>query len=217
MFGWSEIVRLSDLIGKPADDRSERITPMRFANVVTLNDRGERVVVRMRWGLVPPWETNPNNGTKHIHARAETIETKKTFRDAFENRRGILIVKTFNEGKEITPTKTEQYTLAALDGEPMGIAVIWERWADPAGPELLTFAMVTTEPTELIGTITDRMVAEVPESNWPRWLGEEPATTDELKATLRPSRRGMRMEKEVKPKKPKPPKPAPTTDQTSLF
>lgn len=61
------------------------------------------------------------------------------------------------------------------------------------------------------------MVAEVSESDWPQWLGEAPATTDEMKAILRPSERGMRMEKEVKPTKPKPPKPTPNTDQSSLF
>ena len=48
----------------------------------------------MRWGLVPPNAGDPMMGTKFIHARAETIETKPTFRDAFFSRRGLIVVNT---------------------------------------------------------------------------------------------------------------------------
>jgi hypothetical protein len=48
-------------------------------------------------------------------------------------------------------------------------------------------------------------------------LGEVPTTIDDLKSILHPSRRGMRMEKEVKPEKSKPPNSAPITDQSGLF
>lgn len=172
MMGWENLVRLSDLLGKPegeggdgGDERVETVTPMRFANVVTLNEQGERVSVRMRWGLVPPWAEDHTFGTKLIHARAETIDEKKTFRDAFEHRRGILITKTFNEGEEISKSRTQQYILTPKDGKPVGIAVIWERWTAKDGSTLLTFAMVTTPPNEIIGTMTDRMPAELPEAD----------------------------------------------------
>ena len=221
LIGWENLVRISDLIGKPGDggdERVETITPMRFANVVTLDASGQRVSVRMRWGLVPPWAEDQSFGTKHIHARSETIDQKKTFRDAFENRRGILITKTFNEGEEISKSKTQQYILTPKDGMPVGIAVIWEKWIAPTAAELLTFAMVTTPPNKLIATITDRMPAELPESDWPKWLGEEPATAEELKAMLRTSERDLDMQKAGKPPPPpKPPKPPKKDDQPSFL
>jgi putative SOS response-associated peptidase YedK len=218
MMSWGELVRLSDLVGNPTDkdQTPETVTPMRFAHVVTRDSQGQRKSFRMRWGLVPLWAKDPMNSTKHIHARSETIDTLLTFRDAFADRRGILIVSSFNEGKEITPTKTEQYILAAKDGQPCAIAVIWERWVEPHGGELLTFAMITTPPNELIGTITDRMPAVLPESDWPKWLGEEPAAVEELKAMLRPSNRDLDMQKAGKYPPPKPPKPK-NDDQPSFL
>lgn len=46
--------------------------------------------------------------------------------------------------------------------------------------------MVTVPPNLLIATITDRMPAVLPESNWGAWLGETGASLAEIKAFLRP-------------------------------
>jgi putative SOS response-associated peptidase YedK len=156
----------------------------------------------MRWGLVPAGARDPSDGTRFIHARAETIEQKPTFRDAFFNRRGLVIVNTFNEGKEITPKKTEQYVVTPKERVATAIAVIWERWSEHNAGALETFAMVTVPPNELIGTITDRMPALIADANWARWLGEEEASVDELKAMLRPSDLPMDMERAGKPAPP---------------
>jgi putative SOS response-associated peptidase YedK len=192
---------------------SETVTPMRFASVVRLN-KGVRETARMRWGFVPADAADQAAyGTRFIHARAETIDVKPTFREAFARRRGLVIVDSFNEGKEITPTKTEQYVVTPRARKRLAIAVIWERWGGPSPVPLDTFAMVTTPPNALIATITDRMPAVIDDADWAKWLGEEPATPGELKAMLRPSDIAMDMERAGKP--PPPPKPAPA--QGSLF
>jgi putative SOS response-associated peptidase YedK len=165
----------------------------------------------MRWGLVPPGTKDPAAVRPHIHARAESLDTKPTFRDAFFNRRGLIAVTTFNEGREITPTKTEQHVLTPRDGNPVIIAVIWERWSERQGSSLLSFAMVTVPPNSLVATITDRMPALVDDADWAKWLGEEPASAEELKSLLRPSDRDFDMRVATKP----PPKPR--RDQSELF
>ncbi len=185
MTGWGELVTLADFLGAP-QAAAQTVTPMRFAAVVTANAQGMRKTMQMRWGMVAHTAQNPLQGTKHIHARAETIEKLPTFRDAFARRRGLVVVATFNEGKDITPTKTEQYVIAPRDGKPLAIAVVWERWTRRAGSELLTFAMVTVPANRLIGTITDRMPAVIAPEDWGKWLGETAATTDEPKALLKP-------------------------------
>jgi len=212
MMSWGELVTLADLIGH-SDGAAETVTPMRFATVIRLDGEGRRQAARMRWGFVPATAADPMVGTKFIHARAETIEQKPTFREAFFQRRGLLVVSTFNEGKEITPRKTEQYVVTMPGRAATAIAVIWERWSSRAGGALETFAMVTTPPNALISTITDRMPAVIADEHWAKWLGEEPATVDELKAILQPSDMPMDMEKAGKP--PPPPKPKPP--QGSLF
>jgi putative SOS response-associated peptidase YedK len=122
------------------------------------------------------------------------------------------VVNTFNEGKEITPKKTEQDVVTLKERSATGIAVIWEHWTGPGRGSLETFAMVTVPPNALIATITDRMPALIADENWGKWLGEEPASIDELKAMLQPSDLAMDMAKAAKPAPP--PKPS---AQTELF
>jgi len=211
MMSWGELVTLADLVGAPAS-ATEAVTPMRFATVIRLDGQGRREAARMRWGFVPAGARDPAEGTRFIHARAESIEQKPTFREAFFKRRGLVVVNTFNEGKEITPRKTEQYVVTLQERSATAIAVIWERWAEQGRGVLETFAMVTVPPNALIATITDRMPALIADEDWCKWLGEEPAGVDELKAMLQPSDLAMDMAKATKPAPP--PKPS---AQTELF
>jgi putative SOS response-associated peptidase YedK len=209
---WSELVTFAELI-VARQGPVETVTPMRFASIITSNEQGRRQALRMRWGMVAHTAQDPLAGTKHIHARAETVERLPTFRDAFANRRGLVVVATFNEGKEITPTKTEQHVITPRDGKPLGIAVVWERWTNRNDNELLTFAMVTTPANRLIGTITDRMPAVIAPEDWDKWLGEEPATVEEIKALLKPCEGDWDMRPQEKTARP-PPRP---TLQPDLF
>jgi putative SOS response-associated peptidase YedK len=184
MMRWGACVELADLIGH-SGGASETVTPMRFATIIRLNAQGRREAARLRWGLVPPWSKDPTRAN-FIHARAESILERPTYRDAFLKRRGLLIVQTFNEGREITPTKTEQHIITPNDGKPIAIAVIWERWGQAYSGVLETFAMVTVPPNALIGAITDRMPAVIAPEQWGKWLGEEPADIQDIKALLVP-------------------------------
>ena len=210
MIAWGTYVALADLIGS-SDGAAETVTPMRFATVIRkAAASGAREAVRMRWGLVPPGAKDPN-ASPFIHARAESIDERPTFAQAFRYRRGLVVVKTFNEGKEITPSKTEQHVITPDDGALLAIAVIWERWGELHGAALETFAMVTVPANRLIGAITDRMPAIVAPEDWGKWLGEEQATLSELKAMLVPFEGNWTMRPE------KPPRPKPSDDQPSLF
>ncbi|MBN9559094.1 MAG: SOS response-associated peptidase [Alphaproteobacteria bacterium] len=231
MMAWDRLVDLDELI-RSTSSTPETVTPMRFATVICLkrfqekceavfrpeprqknthDGDGKRKTVRMRWGFVPAHAHDPMVGTKFIHARAETLHEKPTFRDAFFNRRGLVVVHTFNEGKEITPRKTEQHVITPRDGKPLAIAVIWEHWAGAPAPGLDSFAMVTVPANRLIGTITDRMPAVVLPEHWATWLGETPARVDEIKAILRPIEGDWEMQPEKPKREPPPPR------QASLF
>ena len=157
-------------------------TPMRTANIMRLSAAGEREMVPMRWGFAGHDDPNPSR-PKHMHVRAETIDQRRTFAQAFATSRGILIVHTFNEGEELPNGKTKQWVVTPNDDLPIAIAVIFEEWHN--GPEtLLTFVMVTTPPNALIARITDRMPAILPREAWPAWLDETDASLAEAKALL---------------------------------
>ena len=85
----------------------------------------------MRSGFAGRDDPNPSR-PKHMHERAETIDTRRTFAHAFQHGRGILMVHTFNEGEELPNAKTKQWVVTPDDGRPIAIAVIWEEWHNGA-------------------------------------------------------------------------------------
>ncbi len=158
-------------------------TPMRFANIIRLNDAGEREVVSMRWGFAGKGDKNPSR-PKHMHARSETIERLPTFANSFAHGRGILVVHTFNEGEELPNGKTKQWVITPKDGKTIAIAVICEKWTN--GDETLdTFIQVTTPANALIAKITDRMPTILQLEDWATWLGEREGGPADVKVVLR--------------------------------
>src|SRR6478672_1438704 len=53
---------------------------------------GERSLDLMRWGLVPFWAKDIKVGFSNINAKAEGIESKPAFREAFQRRRCLVPV-----------------------------------------------------------------------------------------------------------------------------
>jgi putative SOS response-associated peptidase YedK len=210
---WRDYRDLLDLIGKP--DAAEAVTPMRFAAILRADATGGVETVSMRWGFPALSAQNPSK-PDHIHARAETIDEKPTFRDAFRERRGLLLVETFNEGEELSPTRTFQHVVTPNDGKPLAIAVLWEAWHHAEQGELLTFVMATTPANALIASITDRMPAVLEQKDWPAWLGLVPATPAELKAMLKPHD-GAAWTMAPEKKQPPPKKPKANAMQGELF
>ena len=85
---WAEIVALYRLaLPAPPHNMPPRfdICPTGPIDVVTEQD-GKRDYVLMRWGLIPRWWSKSLKEAKiaTFNARAETIETKPFFRDAFK-------------------------------------------------------------------------------------------------------------------------------------
>lgn len=206
MMSWGEYVSLAELLSAPSrpEDRAEIVSPMRDAFVLRLDSLGQREIARMRWGLVPPLAKDPGMGSQFIHARGETIDTTNAYKDAFRHRRGLVIVSEFFESRHVTATKREPHRIWPDDGRPVALACIWSRWAGPNGSPLDTFAIVTVAANALIAPVHDRMPAVIGETDWPKWLGETPATYEELKALLKPCADPMQIEPVGRPKRPVP-------------
>ena len=60
---------------------------------------GEVSLDPLRWGLIPYCCGDPKGGRKPINAKAETVRTLPTFRDAYARRRCIIPVDGFFEGR----------------------------------------------------------------------------------------------------------------------
>ena len=139
----------------------------------------------MRWGLVPFWAKDIKVGFANINAKAEGIETRPAFREAFRQRRCLVPVDNFFEWKK-TPNGKQPYAIALADRKLMALAGLWESWRSPAGDRVRSFAIVTTEPNELCAELHNRMPVILASEVWPGWLGEEPADEAQLKSFLAP-------------------------------
>jgi putative SOS response-associated peptidase YedK len=58
--------------------------------------------------------------------------------------------------------------------------------SDAGGETVKTFAIITGEPNALCAPIHNRMPAILDAADWQTWLGEVPASSDELQALLQP-------------------------------
>lgn len=211
MASWKEVVAFSQpLVAIKEEGPVTVSTPMRLAQIMRLDESGRREMVPMRWGFSKHGVTSFK--PDFMHARGETVDSKPRFCDAFGERRGVLLVETFNEGERLESGKTKQWVIRPKDRKPLALAVIWEEWTGESGAMELTFIQITVPANPLISRITDRMPAILHQEDWPIWLGERDAKLSEVKSLLRTfdDEGGWEMSEQSAAKKPAaspPPKP----------
>ena len=144
---------------------------------------GERTLDRLWWGLIPYWVKEGSGGRKPINAKAETVASLPSFRDAYRRRRCLLPIDSFFEWRAIRGAKTKQpYAIGMKSGEPFALAAIWENWQRPGREEWMrTFAVITCPANQLVAQIHDRMPVIIPAEAYDRWLANvEPDPHDLL-------------------------------------
>jgi putative SOS response-associated peptidase YedK len=80
---------------------------------------GERSLDVLRWGLVPYWAKDIKVGLANINAKAEGIENRPAFREAFARRRGLVPVDNFYEWQK-TETGKQALCDRPCGSEPDG-------------------------------------------------------------------------------------------------
>jgi putative SOS response-associated peptidase YedK len=170
----------------PNSAPSWNVAPTDLSPIVRFDAKaGERSLDVMRWGLVPFWAKDLKVGFSNINAKAEGVDNKPAFREAFQRRRCLVPVDNFYEWKK-TATGKQPYAIALADRGLMALAGLWENWRSPAGEWVRSFAIITTMPNELCAELHNRMPVVLGPQVWPEWLGEEPAAESRLKALLAP-------------------------------
>ncbi|MGM9426075.1 SOS response-associated peptidase [Hydrogenophaga sp. MI9] len=100
-----------------------------------------------QFGLVPRWVKSASDAKlrspKLVNARSETLTTSNNLREAWlAGQRCIVPMQAFFEddwrsGKAV-PTR-----ITRVDGQPMGVAGVWERWVGADGTEIVSFTLLT--------------------------------------------------------------------------
>lgn len=149
---------------------------------------GKRTPKMMRWGLLPAWAKDEKIAYSTFNARSENFTKKPAFRDAWKKgQRCLVVTDGFYEWKKITVKEKQPYAIAMADGGQMVMAGLWSMWKDPkSGDEILSCTVLTGAPNTVMSELHDRMPVILAETDWPKWLGEESATEEELLALLKP-------------------------------
>lgn len=170
-------------VNVPLDVRYN-VAPTQVVPVLRRQSAGGYALDGLRWGLIPFWARDERIGARMINARAETVEEKPAFREAFQGRRCVVPADGFYEwetvGKERLPS-----LVTRGDGEPMAFAGLWARWRPEAGaPALESFTILTCAPPADF-TLHDRTPVILSEQDVARWLDPD-AEAASLRALLAP-------------------------------
>ena len=159
-----------------------------------------------RWGLVPSWAKDLSIGARMINARAETVHEKPAFRRAFVRRRCLLPADGYYEWYAREDGGKQPFFIRPSDGSMLAMAGLYELWrphrevgrdglvgSDAEAPEeewVLTCTVITTEATDDVGRIHERMPMLVEPERFGAWL--DPALTgpDEIRSLLVPAAAG---------------------------
>lgn len=107
----------------------------------------------LTWGLVPSWSKEIGPGFNN--ARVETVFEKPSFKDAIRSRRCVIPANGYYEWKKEGKLKQPYYI--SFEEPLIGFAGIWDKKILENGTELLSCAILTTQATEELQHIHDRM------------------------------------------------------------
>ena len=154
-------------------------------NILTVvSNKTSRLGKNMKWGLVPNWAGDEKIGYKMINARAETIDSKPSFKHAFRRRRCLILADGFYEWKKTAEGK-QPYRFVMKDHKAFAFAGLWETWTKGKKP-LVTCTIITTGPNEVTKDVHDRMPVILPEHTYDTWLNPSFDDINELKKLLAP-------------------------------
>ncbi|WP_287372483.1 SOS response-associated peptidase [Prosthecochloris sp.] len=143
------------------------IAPSREVPLV-VRDTDKRLILS-RWGFVPVWAADPSIGNKMINARAETVAEKPAFKKAITSQRCIVPASGFYEWRK-TEGKKQPVYIKLKSGRVMAMAGIYNTWMSPSGETVNTFAIITTQPNELVKEIHNRMPVLLHPDQYEEWL-----------------------------------------------
>lgn len=158
------------------------IGPTQQVPLIRVN--GEHALIdAARWGLLPTWKKD-ETGPPLFNARGETVAEKPSFRSAFKDRRGLMVLDGYYEWKQGESTasgkKEKQPYFVRPEQGLLYAAALWE-----TGLDKLSTTMVTTDAAENMAWLHHRLPLFLREDEIEQWVHGTPEEALEL---VHPSR-----------------------------
>jgi putative SOS response-associated peptidase YedK len=153
--------------------------------IAVLNNGSINKMGYLKWGLVPPWAKEPKIGYKMINARSETLAEKPSFRNAYRNKRCLIVADSFYEWKRHNQNKKTPMRIKLKSSDLFAMAGLWEKWTSPDGQSIFSCTVITTTANELVHDIHDRMPVILKPEDEEVWLNPK-SSPNELNPLLKP-------------------------------
>ena len=106
-----------------------------------------RELVAGQFGLVPRWVKSASDAKlrspKLVNARSETVTTSNNLREAWlAGQRCIVPMMAFFED-DFRSGKAVPTRISRVDGQPMGVAGLWESWTGAGGEVIVSYTLLT--------------------------------------------------------------------------
>ena len=162
------------------------IAPMQWHFIVT-TEFENRKVLPARWGLVNRWAKDNSRASQCINAKAETVEVRPSFRDAFKKRRCVVPADGFYEWTGPKSARRPMWIHRA-DGKLIVLfAGLYEDWFPEKDRPGTTFTIITCEPNAVNRPIHNRMPIILEERAADDWMNPGEADSLSLKSLLIPA------------------------------
>ena len=153
--------------------------------VATVAQReGKNELDVMEWGFFPGW-AKEKGMTPMINARAEGIAAKAMFKRSFQTSRCLIPADGFYEWQRAGNQEIPMF-IHLKSGEPFGFAGIYTVSKSNEGSPIVTCAIITTTPNELMQPIHNRMPVILPKEAYADWLDPAKQDVEALAAMLQP-------------------------------
>jgi len=134
-------------IGRHTPWQGAEVFPQRpgaFIRAARDSSEPARELVVGQWGLVPWFAKSPKLNYSTCNARSEEMANKATFKDSWRlGRRCIIPASSFDE-PNWESGRNVWWRFRRVDGEPWGLAGLWNTWVDRATGELVeSYTMLT--------------------------------------------------------------------------
>lgn len=156
---------------------------------IVFREQGELRIAIFRWGLVPFWAKDVKAADKYslINAKAEEIDEKRSFKEAFLLRRCVVPFSGFFEWQRADGGTKRPYAISLIKEPIMSVAGVWEFWKSKDTHEMVfSFSVITTSANSLVSKIHNRMPAILSRSEEQEWLDPHNRNILELKNLLKP-------------------------------
>ena len=124
----------------------------------------------LRWGLIPSWfKQNNINSKPLINARRETLSQKVSFKNAFANRRCLILADGFYEWNHHLYGQNPLYFHLA-NNSIFAFAGLWESWQSPDHEIINSTTIINTFADGIMSKIHPRMPVVLSPSVYKLWL-----------------------------------------------